>query len=128
MLATARRLADYFVSHLPADRVPYWDFNAPRIPNEPRDSSAAAIAASGLLQLSELETDRTRAQRYLTTAREILTSLSSRRYLAAGTNSRSILLHGTSDKPTGDFNHGLIYGDYYFLEALLQYRAIADGV
>ena len=77
MLATARRLADYFVSHLPADRVPYWDFNAPRIPNEPRDSSAAAIAASGLLQLSELETDRTRAQRYLTTAREILTSLSS---------------------------------------------------
>ena len=128
MLATARRLADYFVSHLPADRVPYWDFNAPRVPNEPRDSSAAAIAASGLLQLSDLETDRTRAQRYLTTAREILSSLSSRRYLAAGTNSRSILLHGTSDKPTGDFNRGLIYGDYYFLEALLRYRAIADGV
>src|SRR5438270_387134 len=44
MLEAARRTADYFVSHLPADRVPYWDFNAPGIPHEPRDSSAAALA------------------------------------------------------------------------------------
>jgi len=128
MLEDARRTADYFVSHLPADGVPYWDFNAPGIPNEPRDSSAAAIAASGLLQLSQLENDPDRAERYLATAREILSSLSSARYLAAGTASRSILLHGTGDRPVGHFNTGLIYGDYYFIEALLRYREITTGV
>jgi unsaturated chondroitin disaccharide hydrolase len=124
MLATARRVADWYVDHLPADRVPYWDFQAPGIPNEPRDSSAAAIAASGLIELSRLETDATRRQRYLTTARETLTSLSSPAYLAEGTSSRSILLHGTANKPGGHSDRGLIYGDYFFLEALLRYRAL----
>ena len=128
MLEAARRTADYFVSHLPADRVPYWDFNAPGIPHEPRDSSAAAIAASGLLQLSQLESDPDRAERYLATAREILGSLSSKRYLAAGTASRSILLHGTADRPAGHYNTGLVCGDYYFIEALLRYREITTGV
>jgi unsaturated chondroitin disaccharide hydrolase len=125
MLATARLVADYFVSHLPADGVPYWDFQAPGIPNEPRDTSAAAIAASGLLELSQLDTDATRRQHYLTTAKQILTSLSSPAYLAEGTTSRSILLHGTANKPGGEYDHGLIYGDYFFLEALLRYRDIA---
>jgi unsaturated chondroitin disaccharide hydrolase len=127
-LEAARRTADYFVSHLPTDRIPYWDFDAPGIPNEPRDSSAAAIAASGLLQLSQLESDPDRAERYFTTAKEILSSLSSARYLASGTASRSILLHGTADRPLGNFNTGLIYGDYYFIEALLRYREITTGL
>jgi VCBS repeat-containing protein len=124
MLDTARRVADYYVDHLPADRVPYWDFQAPGIPNEPRDSSAAAIAASGLIELSQLETDATRSARYLSTARATLTSLSSSAYLAEGTSSRSILLHGTANKPGGHYDRGLIYGDYFFLEALLRYRAL----
>ena len=50
-LNTARRAADWYLSHLPADQIPYWDFNAPGIPDAPRDTSAAAIAASGLLKL-----------------------------------------------------------------------------
>jgi hypothetical protein len=128
MLSAARLTADYFISHLPADHVPYWDFDAPGIPRAPRDSSAAAVAASGLLQLSQLESDPDRAERYLTTAKQILASLSSGRYLAAGTASRSILLHGTADRPIGHYDSGLIYGDYYFIEALLRYREIATGV
>jgi VCBS repeat-containing protein len=124
MLATARRVADYYIAHLPSDNVPYWDFQAPGIPNEPRDSSAAAIAASGLLELSQLETDATRKQRYLSTAKATLTSLSSSSYLAEGTNSRSILLHGTADEPIGHTDRGLIYGDYFFIEALVRYRAM----
>ena len=56
-LDTARRTADYFIQHSPADRVPYWDFEAPGIPNEPRDSSAGAVAAAGLLELGRLESD-----------------------------------------------------------------------
>jgi unsaturated chondroitin disaccharide hydrolase len=123
MLATARRVADWYVAHLPGDSVPYWDFDAPGIPNEPRDSSAAAIAASGLLELAALETDPARRERYLTAARATLSSLSSPAYLAEGTSSRSILLHGTSNQPRGDFDRGLIYGDYFFLEALLRYTA-----
>lgn len=120
-LETARNAADYFISHLPADKVPYWDFQAPAIPNEPRDSSAAAIAASGLIELSQRETDAQRQARYLQAAQDILTALSSSAYLAEGTTSQAILLQGTRNKPKGAYNTGLIYGDYYFVEALLRY-------
>jgi unsaturated chondroitin disaccharide hydrolase len=111
MLATARKVADYFVAHLPADKVPYWDFALPSLTGQPRDSSAAAIAASGLIELSQLDSDATRKARYLSTARSILTSLSSKAYLSEGTSSRSILLHGTANKPGGHYDRGLIYGD-----------------
>jgi FG-GAP repeat len=127
MLATARKVADYYVSHLPADKIPYWDFQAPGIPNEPRDSSAAAIAASGLIELSQLDSDITRSRTYLDTARATLESLSSPAYLAEGTSARSILLHGTDNKPLGQYDRGLIYGDYFFLEALRRYRAAVRG-
>ncbi|MEO7909866.1 MAG: carboxypeptidase regulatory-like domain-containing protein, partial [Roseiflexaceae bacterium] len=120
-LDTARATADYFITHLPVDAVPYWDFQAPNIPNEPRDSSAAAIAASGLLELSRLEPNATRGQYYRDTAKTILLSLSSRTYLAEGTSNHAILLHGTGNKPKGSSDTGLIWGDYYFLEALLRY-------
>jgi unsaturated chondroitin disaccharide hydrolase len=123
-LATARRTADYFVAHLPEDKVPYWDFQAPNIPAEPRDSSAAAIAASGLLELSRRETDGSRARGYLDVATAILRSLSSESYLAARTQSMAVLLHGTLHKPRGLFDTGLVFGDYYYLEALLRYRLV----
>jgi unsaturated chondroitin disaccharide hydrolase len=124
LLAVARRVADWWLAHVPSDGVPYWDFDAPGIPAEPRDSSAAAIAASGLVELSSLEPDSARSATYLSAAKATLTSLSGPAYLAEGTTSRSILLHGTSNKPGGAYDHGLIYGDYYFLEALLRYRAL----
>jgi unsaturated chondroitin disaccharide hydrolase len=123
LLDTARRVADWFVDHLPPDSVPYWDFDAPRIPNEPRDSSAAAIAASGLLELAALEPDPARAARYRGVAESIIASLSSERYLARGQPTQAILLHGTQDKPKGNFDTGLSFGDYYFIEALLRYRS-----
>ena len=127
MLDTARRVADFYLAHLPRDMVPYWDANAPGIPNAPRDSSAAAVAASGLLELAQLEPDRVRGDRYLRAAKATLRSLSSRSYLAQGTPSRSILLHGTADKPHGHYDRGLVYGDYYFLEALIRYRKLTRG-
>lgn len=123
-LETARKTADYFISHLPADFVPYWDFQAPGIPNEPRDSSAAAIAASGLLELSKLETDSAKKTSYANVAEKILTSLSQAPYIASGTKYKSILIHGTQNKPSGKYDTGLIYGDYYYLESLLKYQKI----
>lgn len=126
-LDTARAAADYFVHHLPADGVPYWDFGLPRTVGQPRDSSAAAIAASGLIELSALDPDRTRSTRYLHAAQAILTALSTPTYLADRTDRGAILLHGTQNKPAGNADTGLIFGDYYFLEALLRYAKLPDS-
>ena len=120
-LETARLAADYFVAHLPGDHVPYWDFELPSFVGEPRDSSAAAIAASGLLELARLEPDAPRGQTCLDAARAILTSLASSAYLAQGTSNDAILLHGTQNRPDDRFDTGLVYGDYYFVEALVRY-------
>jgi len=122
-LETACRLADFFIDNLPADYIPYWDFSAPNIPDEAHDSSAAAIAASGLLELSTLVTDKQAREKYHKTALNILSSLCSPDYLTEGTNSAGILQHGVGSLPhKSEVDVSLIYGDYYFLEALLRYK------
>ncbi|MGZ3458728.1 MAG: glycoside hydrolase family 88 protein [Archangium sp.] len=127
MLQTAQKVADWYVGHLPSDFVPLWDFNAPAGQQE-KDSSAAAAAASGLLELSTYVSDPAVAQRYRNAALSTLDSLSSPAYLASGTSSPSILLHGTAYhankfKAVGeDVDKGIIYGDYYFVEALLRFK------
>jgi unsaturated chondroitin disaccharide hydrolase len=122
MRVTAEKAADYFLAHLPADKVPYWDFNLPSTAGQPRDSSAAAIAAAGLVDLASQEPDPSRAQTYLGGARDILASLSTRAYLTQGTTNQAILLHGTQNKPAGNYDTGLIFGDYYFIQALQRYN------
>jgi unsaturated chondroitin disaccharide hydrolase len=135
-LATAEKVADYFVDNLPADSVPYWDFNAPGIPNTERDTSAAAIAASGLLELSTLADDYDRRRKYYNTARDILLSLctsSDTGYLSRDSNgnllSPGILIEGCYHHPdaasgSSIYNESLIFGDYYLIEALLRYQTI----
>jgi len=123
-LETARATADYFLAHLPADLVPFWDFQAPNIPDEPRDSSAAAVAASGLLQLSTLEPNAERRQRYRQAAEELIGALIGPDYLAEGTGNHAILLHGTPNRNRDIADRGTIYGDYYLIEAMLRYRAL----
>jgi unsaturated chondroitin disaccharide hydrolase len=126
-LTAARKVADYFINHLPADYVPYWDFAAPDIPNTYRDSSAAAIAASGLIDLSKLMTDATAKARYRTAAENILKSLLGPSYWAQGTIHRGLIQHGAVNVPNDQFgrDNSIIYGDYYLLKALNQYVAIA---
>ena len=126
LLEAAQRAADYWTSHVPADGVPYWDFDAPNIPNEPRDSSAAAIAAAGLLRLAALPAvPASRAAAYRASAEQTLRTLTSSAYLSEGTANAAILQHGTSYKANGFIDRGLIYGDYYFIEAMLRYRGAA---
>lgn len=134
LLQAARRVARWWSAHVPAGGVPFWDFDAPSLPSArlaaagpfrgelppARDSSAAAIAASGLLDLARLDPEPGNARRFRATARSTLGTLASRRYQARGTRSRSILLHGTANHPGGLADTGLIYGDYYFLEALAR--------
>ena len=122
-LKTAQKLADFFIENLPDDYIPYWDFFAPNIPDEPRDSSAGAIAASGLLELSTLVTDKQASKKYYNAAINILSALCSPEYLTEGTESAGILQHGVGSLPNNsEVNVSLIYGDYYFLEALLRYK------
>ncbi len=118
-LAAARGLADYALARLPEDFVPFWDYASPLIPNDVRDSAAAAILGSGLLYLATLETDPNLADRWQSAAGQILSSLWQHYTSREGTDP-SILLHGTFSKPQGLMDHGLIYGDYYFVEGLLR--------
>ncbi|MDD7966847.1 glycoside hydrolase family 88 protein [Actinomycetospora lemnae] len=121
-LDTAHRTADWFLGHLPPDRVPYWDFDVPQAPPEPRDTSAAAVTASALLAMNELDTDPAQKTADVDGARGMLASLSSPAYLARGTPFRSVLLHGTQNVPEGQADTGIMFGDYYFVEALTRWE------
>ncbi len=130
-LDTAKRIANYFIDNLPEDYVPYWDFNAPEYPSagQVRDSSAAAIAASGLLDLSTYVSGADK-EKFQNAAINILNSLASSAYLADGTNSMGLLLHGTGngtkypDLDGGEIDRSLMYGDHFFIEALLRKQQI----
>lgn len=122
-LKTAHRLAAFFIRHLPEDYIPYWDFNAPEIPNEERDTSAGAVAASALLELMKFTREPELKEQYYKTARTILANLSKPPYLARGAESSAILLQAVGAKTRNkEIDVSLIYGDYYYLEALLKFQ------
>jgi unsaturated chondroitin disaccharide hydrolase len=121
-LDAARRTAEWFVQHLPPDHVPYWDFDVPDKAKAPRDTSAAAVVASALLELSGDESDPAAKQRDVDTARDILTSLSSPTYAPREPGFAAMLQHGTQHQPKGWADTGIMFGDYYFVEALGHYE------
>ncbi|WP_324680750.1 glycoside hydrolase family 88 protein [Hymenobacter sp. GOD-10R] len=126
-LDRARKSADVFIRRLPEDQVPYWDFDAPDIPQAPRDASAAAIVASALLELSTLVPDQSAAQGYRRQAEKMLATLSSAQYQARN-QSPAFLLHSTGHKPNGtEIDASLNYADYYYLEALLRLQKLQQG-
>jgi hypothetical protein len=119
-LQQAEHIAAFILHHpnLPKDKVPYWDFNAPDIPNEPRDASAAAVMASALYELSRYSSHK---KEYLTVANTILQSLTANYRSAIGGNKGFLLLHSTGSKPSNsEVDVPLNYADYYYLEALLR--------
>ncbi len=120
MLSAAEEVANWWVANLPADGVPYANFEPADPATEPVDSSAAAIAASGLIQLAGLVHDPTLRSAYLGSARTSLTALTSPSYLSSGTGNAAVLLHGTDNVGAGIVDTGLSYGDYYLLEGLLR--------
>jgi unsaturated chondroitin disaccharide hydrolase len=132
MLEAARKVTDYYLAQLPPDSIPYWDMDAPA-DQRVKDSSAGAAVASALLELQTYVTDAAVKERYRSAALAMLDSLSSPAYLAMGTQSPGILLHGvafyrTPIKPKGEaIDESLIYGDYYFVEALLRFKRSVAG-
>lgn len=127
-LEQAKKIADFLLNHsnLPADKIPYWDFNAPDIPNALRDASAGAITAAALLELQEY-VERSDAARYVAAAETILLALSSSNYKAApGTNGGFILQHSVGHLPQkSEVDVPLTYADYYFVEAMVRYKKLA---
>ena len=126
-LAQAQQIAAFVMHHprLPADKVPYWDFDDARIPNAPRDSSAAAIICSALLELRGYAAPDLAAD-YTAFAEAQLRSLCSPAYLAEpGTNGGFLLKHATGNHPkNSEIDTPINYTDYYFLEALLRARKL----
>ncbi len=124
-LEQAGKVARFLMNHprLPEDKIPYWDFYAPEIPNAPRDASAAAIMASALIELSDYSEPELSRQ-CLSLARQQLLSLSAPAYLAKpGENGGFLLRHSVGSMPkNSEVDVPLNYADYYFLEALRRYR------
>lgn len=124
-LEQAKGIARFILNHpaLPADKIPYWDFNAPDIPNAKRDASAAAVLASALLELGQFTKGREKGE-YLRVAKKVLQTLSSSEYRAAlGTNGGFLLKHSVGFLPmNSEVDVPLTYADYYFLEALDRYK------
>ncbi|TDH20079.1 glucuronyl hydrolase [Segetibacter sp. 3557_3] len=127
-LSQAEKIAGYMLNHpnLPVDKVPYYDFDAPGIPNEPRDASAAAVMASALYELSTFSSN---GAKYKAAADKILESLTNQYRSKVGENKGFLLLHSTGSAPSkSEVDVPLSYADYYYLEALLRSRSMKAKV
>lgn len=124
-LNQAHKIARFILNHpnLPEDKIPYWDFDSPKIPDDWRDSSSAAVIASALLELAKYS-DQQQAREYFSVAEKQLKVLASPEYTAEiGTNGNFILKHGVGNIPqNSEIDAPLSYGDYYYIEALLRYK------
>lgn len=117
-LKQAENVAKFIFSHknMPEDLIPYWDFDALNIPDEPRDVSAATVIASALYELSAYSDNKAA---YLSKYNTILTNVAKRYTSELGKNKGFILDHSTGSKPVNsEVNVPLSYADYYYLEAM----------
>jgi hypothetical protein len=124
------RIANYIIDHqdFPSDCIPYWDFDVSDIPNALRDATAAAILSSAFMELSTFPEVQQREQ-YLIITENIIMSMATQGYLAKQNECENFVLkHGVGNMPGGiEVDVPLIYGDYYFLEALMKYKNIVSN-
>ncbi len=126
-LEQAEKIAGFLLNHprLPEDLVPYWDFDAPEIPNEERDVSAGAIIASALYELSTYSENGSELK---AKADQILKSLGTLYTSPPGENYGFVLLHSVGNKNGGsEVDVPLNYADYYFIEALVRQERLANN-
>lgn len=120
-LNQAHHIVDFIFKHpnLPEDLVPYWDYDALEIPNEPRDVSAATVTASALYELSTFGSNR--SAQYKKWADTILENITANYRATPHSDRGFLLLHSTGSKPSdSEVDVPLSYADYYFLEALIR--------
>ena len=119
--------ANYVLTHLPNDMIPYWDYDAPynsTIPYQPRDTSAAAIFASGLIELSKYVSTPEMKDRFLTSAKTIIEQLSTPKYLINGNKDYklpALLANATGGAyPRPPYDVAFSFGDYYLTQAIVR--------
>ncbi|MEI7831431.1 MAG: glycoside hydrolase family 88 protein [Prolixibacteraceae bacterium] len=120
-LYQAEKIAAFILNNpnLPADKIPYWDFDVPKTPQTPRDVSAAAVIASALFELAQFVPAR--KDYYTQMAESILKSLEKDYLSKKGTNQGFLLDHSTGSFPhNSEVDVPIIYADYYYLEALYR--------
>jgi unsaturated chondroitin disaccharide hydrolase len=126
-LKQAEHIADFLINNpnMPEDKILYWDFSAPGIPDATRDASAAAIMASALIELSGY-VDPEKGKIYLNVAETQIRTLASPLYTAKpGTNGNFVLMHSVGSIPANsEVDVPLTYADYYFIEAMMRYRKL----
>ena len=129
-LDQAVNIGKFLMNHprLPKDKIPYWDYDTPAIPNALRDASAGALMASAYIELSQM-VEGDLAEQFLRLAEEQLHSLCSPAYLAkAGKNGNFLLMHSTGNhNRNSEMDVPLSYADYYFVEAMLRYQRLCAG-
>lgn len=126
-LDTAIKVSEHYLNRLPQDGIPYWDFDDVNIPDAPKDASAAAIAACGLLELSKYVPSEELSKKYITAARKTINLLSEAPYYSGETN-QALLLHSTGHLPhDSEIDIPIIYADYYFMEALLRLQKMDEN-
>lgn len=120
-LAASQRAAEYFLAHLPADKVAYWDLIFGDGSGQERDSSASAIAACGLLEFAGWTEDKKLAERYQDAAVEMTRSLYEQYSTRDHPESNALILHGVYGRPLGmGVDEANLWGDYFYLEALMR--------
>lgn len=119
-LETAERCAGYYLENTPDCGVPFWDYGAPKIPDEPLDSSAAAIVAGAFWKLKDIEGTERGANAYRHAALAILATLTSDEFLGAHDAAyEGILRHGVYHRPMNwGIDESVMWGDYFFMETL----------
>lgn len=129
-LQHAQKISGFILNHphLPQDCVPYWDFDAPDIPNAKRDASAGAIMASAMIELSGF-VDKTKKDACLNFAETALRTLSSPEYRTGlGENNNYLLKHGVGHMPNNsEVDVPLCYADYYYVEALMRMKGLLEN-
>lgn len=128
-LKQAEHIADFLINNpnLPEDKIPYWDYNAPGIPDATRDASAGAIMASALIELSGY-VEPEKGKNYLKIAERQIRTLSSPLYTAkTGENGNFVLMHSVGSIPANsEVDVPLTYADYYYIEAMMKYRKLKE--
>lgn len=127
-LSFAQKVADVMIERLPSDGIPWWDMGDPMIPQSFRDASAAAVIASGLIELSTFVDHSAhsseKASHYLSTAKTILSTLSTDAYQSRQRNP-AFLMHSVGNMPAGsEVDYSINYADYYYVEALLRLKKL----
>ncbi|PIF05069.1 MAG: glucuronyl hydrolase [Draconibacterium sp.] len=123
-LEQAEKIAGFLLTQpgISEGKVPYWDFDAPNIPDEPYDASAAAVITSAFFELFEITGNNT----YKTVAEKLLSTLESPQFLAeVGTNHGFLLMHTTGHFPkNSEVDVPMVYADYYLLESIIRKKRI----